>query len=95
MYAADWNEVYSARLGQEKHSKIVLLAKQGDAKAQFILSHHFRLGEFVSKDWKKADKWLFESANNGYAEAEYMLGSSYNSPRYDFPINYKKICVLA
>ena len=90
LYATDWNEIYKANTGLEKHAKIVLLANQDDGKAQFILSHHYRLGEFVSKDWKKADKWLFDSANNGYAEAEYMLGSSYNSSKYNFPIDNEK-----
>jgi len=89
-FSVDWSDVYQTKTGQEKHTIITQLAKQGDSKAQFVLSHHYRLGEFVDMNWKMADKWLFDSANNGYAEAEYMLGSSYNSAKYNFPVNNEK-----
>jgi uncharacterized protein len=90
LYALGWNDVYQAKTGYEKHVKIIELAKQGDSKAQFILSLHYRSDEFVAKDLEKANKLLFESANNGYAEAEYMLGSSYNSPKNQFQLDHKK-----
>ena len=89
-FSLDWNDVYQTKTGQDKHKIITQLAKQGDGKAQFVLSYHYRLGEFVEMNWKLADKWLIKSANNGYAEAEYMLGSSYNSPKYNFPVNNEK-----
>lgn len=86
-YALDWTDVYNTKSGSNKHNLIVQLAENDDAKAQFILSHHYRLGEFVKKNPIKANEWLFKSANNQYAEAEYMLGSSYNTPRYNFPLD--------
>ncbi|MFK5950985.1 MAG: tetratricopeptide repeat protein [Methylococcales bacterium] len=89
-YALDWNDVYNTKAGSEKHKIIEQLAKHNDGKAQFILSHHYRLGDFVEKSREKANFWLFKSANNQYAEAEYMLGSSYNTPRFDFQLDYKK-----
>ena len=89
-FSLDWNDVYQTKTGLDKHKIITQLAKQGDGKAQFILSHHYRLGEFININWKMADKWLFESAKNGYAEAEYMLGSSYNTPKYNFTIDNEK-----
>lgn len=87
LYAIDWTDVYNTKSGLEKHKLIEKLAEYGDAKAQFVLSHHYRLGQFVIKDRNIANSWLFKSANNQYAEAEYMLGSSYNTARYKFPID--------
>ncbi len=88
--AADWQAVYQARTGAEKHDLISRLAAEGDAKAQLILSHHFRLGEFVEKDRTQANKWLQESAVNGNADAAYLLATGYNSQKYDFPLDHGK-----
>ncbi len=90
LFAVSWDDVYQAKTGHDKHIKIFQLAEAGNSRAQFVLSHHYRLGEHVQKDGKKADEWLFKSANNGYAEAEYMLASSYNTPRYNFSLDYEK-----
>jgi len=46
------------------------LAKNGDAKAQYLISGFYNDGIGVEKDYSKANKWLFESAKNGYPEAE-------------------------
>ncbi|VAW69588.1 hypothetical protein MNBD_GAMMA09-2540 [hydrothermal vent metagenome] len=90
LLAVSWDEVYQAKSKYEKHVKIVQLAQLEDSRAQFVLSHHYRLGEHVQKDGNKANEWLFKSANNGYAEAEYMLASSYNTPRYNFSLDYEQ-----
>ena len=47
--------------------------------AQFYLS----LGYDYIKDYKEALKWLEESASNGYAEAQYKLGTLYRAGYFE------------
>ncbi len=89
-FKTTWNDVYQTTSGHDKHTKIHALALQDDAYAQYILSIHFRLGEFVETDLKKANDWLIKSANNGYAEAEYILATCYSSKKYHFPLDDTK-----
>ena len=54
-----------------------------DSVAQFYLSSGY---DYI-KDYKEALKWLFESASNGYAEAQYKLGNLYRTGYSDLQKN--------
>jgi hypothetical protein len=50
------------------------LAKDGDPISQFNLSIAYSNGDGVSRDADKAAYWLLESAENGFAPAQYNTG---------------------
>ena len=53
-------------------------AKNGVAKAQCILgSMYLRGWGGVAKDYAEGFKWLLKSADQGYAESQYLLGNCY------------------
>lgn len=54
--------------------KIVILAEQGDAEAQFTLAGLHVIGIGVEEDALEAFKWYKLSANQGNAKAYYALG---------------------
>ena len=57
--------------------KCLLLAKQGNARAQFNLGDMYRKGEGVCKDSEKAVNWYRKAAEQGFALAQYTLGEMY------------------
>ena len=56
-----------------------LKAEKGEPKAQYEIGYAFAAGNGVPKDNVEAVKWLLKSANQGNAEAQSLLGSSYTS----------------
>ena len=52
-----------------------LLAKQGNATAQYNLGYMYDLGKGVPQDYKAAVKWYRLAADQGYASAQYNLGN--------------------
>ena len=56
---------------------LVRKANDGDAKAQYELSHAYREGKGVSVDLQSAYKWLRLAADGGYAEAQYELAKEF------------------
>lgn len=53
------------------------IANKGDAKAQYILGLLLEEGRGIQQDLEKAIEWYTKSAENGYANAQYSLGSLY------------------
>jgi len=66
-----WDEVRLELL------KIVKSAKAGDAKSQFELGIMKGEGFWQIKDNKKAIEWWKKSAEQGYVQAQVMMGSVY------------------
>lgn len=54
-------------------------AEQGDARAQFYLSHCYAYGRGVSQDYSEAVKWLRKAAEQGDALAQNNLGWCYDN----------------
>lgn len=59
---------------QPSLSEIQKKAKNGDAEAQFYLSHMYYDGELVAIDKGQAFYWCKQSAEQGYTKAQYVLG---------------------
>ena len=60
------------------------LAEGGDVEAQFRLGKVYEFGNKnvnVEKDISKAIEWYEKAAENGYAQAQYYLASSYEHNR--------------
>ena len=53
------------------------LAKDGDAKAQYLVGEMYYNGEGVAQDYDAAVRWYQRSANAGYAPAQNNLGLMY------------------
>ena len=63
------------RLVKEEKEKALLMAKQGDAQAQYTLGEMYTKGEVVRQDYKEALKWYTKAAEQGHLEAQKFLGS--------------------
>lgn len=59
-------------------SNIETLAKQGDAKAQFVLGTMYRDGQGVEKNLTETLKWWEKAAEGGYVDAQFALGDIYS-----------------
>ena len=53
------------------------LAGSGDAKSQFELANHYRIGKIVPREPEKAFKWYLKSAKLGNTEAQNSVGACY------------------
>lgn len=84
----NWNDVYLASSGYEKHSIIVQLAEQGNAKAQYVLHQHYLRGEHVAQNPQFAERWLQAAATNGNADAQYALALRYNTINEHHPVDH-------
>lgn len=62
--------------------RITCLAKGGDTKAQFDLGQIFRRGQDLPEDHDEAVKWYELSAEQGYVDAQYMLGYPFFEDNY-------------
>jgi TPR repeat protein len=51
---------------KKEFEKQLLLAQQGDAEAQYLVSSYYYNAKGTEQDLFEADKWLKESAKNGY-----------------------------
>jgi formylglycine-generating enzyme required for sulfatase activity len=58
---------------------LLLLARQGDAKAQHDLAIAYATGEGVAQDSAEAVKWYREAAEQGNAKAQFDLGGMYRN----------------
>ncbi len=52
-----------------------VLAKQGDAKAQYNLGMMYESGDGVEANMQEAANWFKQAADQGYAEGQYALGA--------------------
>ncbi len=52
-------------------------AKQGDAKYQYYLAHHYKYCRCADYNLKKSFHWMLKSAEQGYAVAQHLLGWYY------------------
>ena len=61
-------------------------AERGDPAAQYALGMIYVAGDGVAADPARARQWMHESAEQGYAPAQYELGSFYTleGPQQDF-----------
>jgi uncharacterized protein len=58
-------------------SETMILARQGDADAQYRLGLAYRNGWGAGKDPISAITWLREAADRGHARAQHVLGAMY------------------
>jgi len=58
-------------------ANLLILAKKGDAEAQYNLANAYLKGEGVEKNEKEAAKWFEKSANQDYADAQMAMGFVY------------------
>ena len=75
--------------GEASFKEIKILAKQGDAKVQYLLGGMYCLGNGTPQDYKKAIYWLTKSAEQGDVSAQYLLGGMYSLGN-GTPQDYKK-----
>jgi len=54
---------------------IRIAAEAGIAEAQFQYAIQFKIGEGVRQSWEDAARWMRKAADQGYAPAQYDLGS--------------------
>ena len=59
---------------EEFFDNLVKSANNGVASAQYALAGHFMNGDGVAKNEKEAYKWYRKAAEQGYAEAQNMVG---------------------
>ena len=59
----------------------MIMAKRGDAGAQFSVAIAYEDGMGTSKDMKQAFDWYSKAARQGHAGAQYKLGSFYEQGR--------------
>ena len=70
----DADDAYERGNYKELHRLILLLAEQGNAKAQYNLGVMYDKGQGVPQDYKEAVKWFRLSAEQGDEIAQYNLG---------------------
>ena len=56
---------------------LLIEAKKGDAKSQYILGLMYYTGRGVLQNYKEAFRWIKKAADQGHALAQYNLGSMY------------------
>lgn len=61
----------------EDMENLLLLAEQGDAKAQYNLGRAFSEGHSVEQDYEQAFYWYKLAADQGYDPAQVSLGNMY------------------
>jgi uncharacterized protein len=71
------------------------LAEKGNPEAQVLVGRMFLTGRGVSKDPDTAVKWFKAAAGQGYADAEFMLGSMYLLPHSDVAEGLKWVRLAA
>ena len=54
-----------------------VLARQGDARAQYNLGVMYQTGRGVTQDYQEADRWYRNAAEHGHVEAQFSLGLMY------------------
>ena len=61
--------------------RLLLLAQQGDADAQFELGRSYTIGRGVAEDDQEAVFWYRKAAEQGHVEAQFWLGAMHTSGR--------------
>ena len=64
---------------EEKLNESLKKAKQGDARAQYILGLMYDYGQGAVQDYTQALNWYRKSAEQGVADAQYSLGVMYDN----------------
>ena len=59
--------------------RLLLLAQQGDADAQFELGRSYTIGRGVAEDDQEAVYWYRKAAEQGHADAQFWLGAMHTS----------------
>ncbi len=72
-------EAYKAGSYIEALNGFFILAKNGDAKAQYNVALMYARGEGAQPDMKKATVWYEKAAKQGLASAQYNLAQLYHS----------------
>lgn len=71
--AAGVNSLLVKRQYKQALAQLEVLAKKGDAKAQFKLGSMYRLGMGTDANYTKADYWISLAAQNGDADAKKVI----------------------
>jgi TPR repeat protein len=61
----------------DKFKALLAQAEAGDAEAQFITGFFYGNGEVIKKDLNQAFNWCQQSAEQGFAPAQYRVGMCY------------------
>lgn len=67
----------SIEIAPSEIKKIIMMAGEGHAAAQYELGDMFFSGQGVNEDNKEAIKWYRKAAGQGHADAQYQLGEIY------------------
>lgn len=82
LYANDFNqavEAYNKGEYTKAFDSFYLLAKEGNAKAQYNIGLLYALGRGAQKDLSRAQKWYDKAAKQGNASAQYNLAKLYHA----------------
>lgn len=75
----DYNEKKAKVTFNKVFQEIVILARDNDKEAQWLMGQIYNQGVFVNKDEHSAYHWYKKSAMQGYFRAKYYLGNMYYS----------------
>jgi len=78
-----------AELLDEDISLFLMLAKEGDGSAQWILGFMYLNGEGMEQDYTQAAYWLTRAAEQGFVMAQFNLGFMYDNGE-GVPQDYQK-----
>ena len=67
----------SIEMTEEKLQELITNAEAGDAEAQYDLGAAYLKGKGVAEDKETAVFWFRKAAEQGYAAAQYVIGSTY------------------
>lgn len=72
-----YNEKKAKASFNKVFQELVILARDNDREAQWLMGQIYNQGIFVNKDEHAAYHWYKKSANQGYFRAKYYLGNMY------------------
>jgi hypothetical protein len=81
VHAAPTETLQDAQTAIEAGDKVralgiyIMLAQEGNAKAEYNLGQMYISGDGVPQDVEEAQNWYRRSAEHGYSDAQHMLGS--------------------
>jgi len=67
-------------------AKLEQLAEQGHPLAQWEIGQHYRFGDLLPLDVKRANHWLERAAESDYAEAQH-LAWFYETGQNEYPLD--------
>ena len=91
------SDVYTGVIGYAFDSieELKAAASDGEAPAQYQLGKEYYDGKIVKKNYRNAVKWFTKAAEQGHAEAQFMLARCYFSRKGMPNANYRKTKPLA